>query len=143
MITITAFFIFCVKMGRRDLVFKNRKIVKNEKNQGTMKHPKRKDNLNKFRKRNFGPLRKFLEQELFEREETYIRNTGGNPANLFPLQNNGEYGLLSKLLELVRRRELRAFLVLLATCDVESRDHVTESWKSSKAASRFFRFLPK
>lgn len=142
MITITAFFTFCVKMGRRDLVFKNRKIVKNEKNQDKMKHPKRKDNLIKFRKRNFGPLRKFLEQELFEREETYIRNTGGNPANLFPLQNNGEYGLLSKLLELVRRRELRAFLVLLATCDVESRDHVIESWKSSKAASSFSAFFP-
>lgn len=130
-------------MGRRDLVFKSRKIVKNENKQGKMKHAKRKDSLNKFRKRNFGPLRNFLKQELFEREETYSRETGENPANLFALQNNGEYGLLSKLLELVRRRELRAFLVLLATCDVDSRDYIIESWKSSKAASSFSAFFPK
>lgn len=108
-----------------------------------MKHVKKVDPLNKFKKRGLGPLKEFFKKELFEREELYQNEAGGNPKYLFQLQNNREYGLLSKFLQLLRRRELRAFFVLLATCREHSREKILNNWKSSKARPSYFAFFPK
>ena len=128
-------------MGRRDLIFKTRREEKPAILKPKMKHVKKVDPLKKFKKRGLGPLKEFFKKQLFEREELYENEVGGNPKYLFQLQNNGEYGLLSKFLQLLRRRELRAFFVLLATCDEHSRDNILNNWKSSKARASNFAFF--
>ena len=50
--------------------------------------------------------------------------------------------MLAKFLQLLRRRELRAFFVLLATCDEHSRENILNNWKSSKARASYFAFFP-
>ena len=130
-------------MGRRDLIFKARRKEKSTILKPKMKQVKKVDPLNKFNKRGLGPLKEFFRKKLFEREELYQEMVGGNPKYLFQLQNNGEYGLLAKFLQLLRRRELRAFFVLLATCSEHSREYVLDNWKKSNARASYFAFFPK
>ena len=91
-------------MGRRDLIFKVQRKEKASILKPKMKQVKKGDPLNRFKKRGLGPLKEFFKKRLFEREEQYQEVVGGDPKYLFQLQNNGEYGLLAKFLELLRRR---------------------------------------
>lgn len=77
-------------MGRRDLIFKARRKENAAILTPKIKHVKKRDPLNKFKKRGLGPLKEFFKKKLFEREELYQDVAGGNPKYLFQLQNNGE-----------------------------------------------------
>ena len=130
-------------MGRRDLIFKARRKEKAAILKPKMKQVKKGDPLNKFKKRGLGPLKMFFRKKLFEREEQYEEIVGENPKYLFQLQNNGEYGLLAKFLQLLGRRELRAFFVLLTTCNEHSCEYILDNWKRSNARASYFAFFPK
>lgn len=112
-------------MGRRDLVFKAQRKEKSAVLKPKVKHVTEKvDPLKKLKKRGLRPLREFFEKDLFEREERYQDPIGGDPKYLFHLQNNEEYSLLAKFIQLLRQPELRAFFILLATCNGHSCEYI-------------------
>ena len=106
------------------------------------KERQRRVNIDRLKSTGLKPLIELFKEEIQRREKIWNEKTSKHPEarqnSLWGVYRQQEYGLMVELLNLLYRREIKAFLFMLMGAEESSRIYILETWKKDPRTKAWF-----